>query len=520
MKELIARKEYDDIIIGGGIAGLTCAGYLAKAGRKVAVFEKSAKPGGCCSSFMKEGFSFAPSVHWLSFCREDQVIGKAVKDLGVSDVVQFAYFNPLVRFIDEKSDITLSFDIPGMKQQLKKLYPEDSKGIDDFFETCAEFIKELNAMLEDSLSMVTSFDRLKFGIKFLSGKYKVAMKNRKVPANQFLRRYFTNENLIKIFYNMGPGDANAEIFPILARVGWAIDKNYYYIKEGNNIRLAEAFAAGVTRNGGEIIYNCEIKKILIENKKVVGIMDQNNNLYHAKNIISDIDGRTTYFKLIGKENLSPKFFKVIENKQPYSSSFAVNLGTDLELEKMGFSGESITYIPTNKPEDINDPATCKIVIQFRSLRDRTLAPEGKHVVMITARFPYDYKNYWTTGGSGIKGEKYYLLKEEIAAQLIKTAAKIIPGLSEHILVKDVATPLTFENFTGNYQGAIMGWREGNISLPKLPIKNFYQVGHWTFPGGSMNRVIACGRNGAKIILKKRESDKKSGNSTGVLERSF
>jgi phytoene dehydrogenase-like protein len=204
-----------------------------------------------------------------------------------------------------------------------------------------------------------------------------------------------------------------------------------------------------------------------------------------------------------KENLSQRIIKKIEEKKPYSSSFVVNLGVDMDLKGMGFSGESITYMPSDKLEDISgsDPAKCKIVIQFRSLRDSSLAPQGKHIVMITARIPYDYKNVWTTGGSGIRGADYYKLKNDVADQLIKSAENIIPELSKHIIVKDIATPLTFERFTGNYQGAIMGWQERTISLPQLPVKNLYQVGHWTFPGGSINRVIASGRNVSQKIIK-------------------
>ncbi len=284
---------------------------------------------------------------------------------------------------------------------------------------------------------------------------------------------------------MGPGDQDAEILPILARIGWAIDKNYYYIKEGNNNRLADAFAYAVTKHGGSIFYDNSIEKILVKDNRAIGVIDSKGRAFYGQNIISNIDALTTYFKLVGKENLTNKFVKSLEKRKPYSSSFAVNLGVDMDLAKLGFSGESITFLPSNKIEDISgyDPDKCKITIQFRSLRDKTLAPSGKNTVMITARLPYDYQNIWTTGGTGIRGQSYYDLKNKIADRLIASAEKLIPGLSQNILVKDIATPLTFERFTGNNRGAIMGWQEMNISLPKLPVACLYQVGHWNFPGG-------------------------------------
>ncbi len=197
------RNEYDDIIIGSGIGGMTCAAYLARANRKVAIFEKQSRPGGCCVSYMREGFSFAPSVHWLSFCGENQLVTNVVKELGIADRVQFAVFDPLVRFVSETNDITLSFDIEKMKDTLKSLYPNERKGIDSFFKLSAELINELNVMLEQTLQMISTFDRVKFGIQYITGKYKITAKIKNKLAEEVLRSYFRDENLIHLFYSHG-----------------------------------------------------------------------------------------------------------------------------------------------------------------------------------------------------------------------------------------------------------------------------------------------------------------------------
>ena len=116
-------------------------------------------------------------------------------------------------------------------------------------------------------------------------------------------------------------------------------------------------------------------------------------------------------------------------------------------------------------------------------------------------------NNWHTEDSK-RGEEYRKLKEQVADQLIASAEKVIPELSEHIVYKDVATPLTYEQYTLNYQGSIMGWLSTPENMAwickwgqRTPIENLYQAGHWTFPGGGIPTVIFSGKTATELILK-------------------
>ncbi|GAI93437.1 unnamed protein product, partial [marine sediment metagenome] len=96
-----------------------------------------------------------------------------------------------------------------------------------------------------------------------------------------------------------------------------------------------------------------------------------------------------------------------------------------------------------------------------------------------------------------------------ADKLLVSAEKIIPGLSRHIICKDIATPLTFERYTLNSGGAAMGWFPapgGKMRSQITPIKNLYQAGAWTSPGPSIYMVIPSGRNAARLILKSRRGE--------------
>ena len=111
---------------------------------------------------------------------------------------------------------------------------------------------------------------------------------------------------------------------------------------------------------------------------------------------------------------------------------------------------------------------------------------------------------WKKQKDGTCGEEYLQLKEAVADKLIASAEKIIPGLTNHIVIKDIATPLTFERYTLNSYGASMGWFPapgGGMRSQRTPIRNLYQASAWTFPGASIYAVVPSGRNAAQLVLK-------------------
>ena len=118
-----------------------------------------------------------------------------------------------------------------------------------------------------------------------------------------------------------------------------------------------------------------------------------------------------------------------------------------------------------------------------------------------------WKKYEKDYNIGNKNE-YNLEKERIAKILIERTEKVLPGISKHIEVIDIATPLTLKRYTGNPEGAMMGWANTvNQFLPwnrlsSLPIKNLFLSSAWTFPSGGQTEVITAGYRLAKNLVGK------------------
>jgi phytoene dehydrogenase-like protein len=134
--------------------------------------------------------------------------------------------------------------------------------------------------------------------------------------------------------------------------------------------------------------------------------------------------------------------------------------------------------------------------------DPTLAPAGKSV--IETMFPSSY-DYWQELHG--ERERYEAEKQDIAIKVIDHLETHYPGISREVEVVDVATPVTYERYTGNWQGSMEGWlptvetmrmREGmDKTLPGLA--DFYMVGQWVQPGGGLPPAATSARGVIETI---------------------
>ena len=140
--------------------------------------------------------------------------------------------------------------------------------------------------------------------------------------------------------------------------------------------------------------------------------------------------------------------------------------------------------------------------------DPTLAPSGKSVVEVM--FTSNHK-YWRKLAED--RERYEAEKQQVAITVIEQLEKRLHGLTGQIEVVDVATPLTYEHYTGNWQGSMEGWMittktmgmtmTGKGMSKTLPgLGNFYMVGQWVEPGGGVPTAAMSGRNAMQIICKR------------------
>jgi prolycopene isomerase len=179
----------------------------------------------------------------------------------------------------------------------------------------------------------------------------------------------------------------------------------------------------------------------------------------------------------------------------------VHLGVDLDLKSLGVNNfmtlvhESFDLEKEWEAVNQGNLADAFFSVSIPTLLDPSLAPHGKHILHI-----FTFAPYYLPGSNWSKEEK-----ARLAAVLVRKAEQVVPGLSQHIIVQDAATPRTNERYTLNTEGVTAGWANSPVNRlsrpnPKTPIDGLYLTGHWSSHGGSIRNVAISGRTVAQMIM--------------------
>ena len=171
--------------------------------------------------------------------------------------------------------------------------------------------------------------------------------------------------------------------------------------------------------------------------------------------------------------MSRSYAEYIKGLKMSPSAFMVFLGVDMDLS-------GYPTLIKNLDEGYE--------IVVNSNADPSLAPKGKASVTILTSA--SYRDFPERGSA-----EYLKRKRELAEGLVRKAEKLIPGLSERVVVQDAATPKTFERYVSMPEGAIYAFDqsiETRRPFFKTPIKGLYLVGASTFPGAGVEAVVISG----------------------------
>lgn len=487
-------NQYDVIIIGSGLGGLTTAALLSKSGKKVLVIEKHDRPGGYLQSFKRKGYHFDSSVHFSGGCIEMEennkgAIFKTLKMLNVEYECTFLHTDPFMRFSLPDYSITLPADLLELEKKLCKDFPKEKKQIKKLLKFCLKMDNDLrrlpdNLNLLNKILMPFTFPRVvRFG---------------NTTLNNGLSHFLKDKHLKAIFASLSacfamPVEKVSFAMWSHILVSFFAEKVAYC--KGTFQELANALVKGMESYSGKLLLNTTVESIEIENSTVTGVTLNNGTTVNAPVVISNADLRHTYEQLINANNVPEKYLQTIKQLKPSLSCFAIFAGTDLPLHTMDLSHENFIYDTPDMTKWYCNPdikTDFNIIVSIPSITDPTVAPKGKHNISILSFIPY----------KKMENDE----RKEFTDFLLDEVEKIIPGLKKHIDFIETATPTTFERYTNNYKGSSLGWEcsvdQVGDKRPSYqsPIHGLWHTGHWTKPGGGIYATIISGRNVAQRIL--------------------
>ncbi len=510
------HDHYDVVVIGAGLGGLTAAGLLAREGRRVLVVDQRPVPGGVVHSYTRRGCTVDVGPHLLSGCGPGWVVQRVLDELGVADAIEFLPVEPLAQVIFPDYRTAIPSDHVAWIEELAQRWPQQRDYMHMLFREMAQMYADVDAMP----ATFGVWDFLKVPVL-----HPVFAKYPNKTFAEMMSEFLTDRQLqavlgsLWVYFGLPPSEISA-VFWTVVMMSYFFGGGWY--PQGGLVRLAEAFAQGVEKQGGEVLLSTEARRIRMEGKRAVAVelidvshrwledgrlapgaeVKNGGQAYtvRADTVISNADARHTFLELVGEEYLPTRYVQTLRAMEPSLSLIKVALGVrDLDLADTELAYHDTVVYDTYDMDAVfrsmrqelpRQP--CDITIP--SVTDPSLVPAGSHVLYLWNYAPLDAAADWHTAGHQVA-----------EAMITWVERRFLPGLSEHIEFVDISTPETMRQYVRTAQGAPYGWtftprQMGfNRLQPRTPIKNLYLAGHWTTPGAGVAGVVMSGERIAQIV---------------------
>jgi phytoene dehydrogenase-like protein len=486
------------LIIGAGVAGLSAGCYLRMNGYKTHIFELHDKPGGLCTAWKRQGYTVDGCIHWLVGTAPSSPFYRIWRELGAIQGREIVYYDEFARYeLPDGRTIHFRVDPDELAAGLKEIAPEDFRAIDEL----AAVIRKVAAMkqregdilappeLKGFFGGIGSLFRMLPMLRSLGPLFKL--------DQQAYAERFTNPALRETMKAIFPMGITALALP-MTLAGMHQRGTGYPV--GGSLEFARAIERRYTGLGGEIAYKSRVAEIIVEGDSAVGVRLEDGAEHRGDCVVSAADGHATLFDLLGGKFLSDEQRRSFEEMPIFDPLVFVAFGVKRTFDELPPLTSGVTFRPS-KPLEVAGRTFEHITVCVENF-DPTLAPAGSTV--IKTMFGSDHG--WWKAKSADRAA-YEEEKEEIALKVLERVEERFPGIGAQVEMTDVATPLTFERYTGNWQGGMEGWMmtPGTLRMRMkrtVPgLKNFRMIGQWVSPGGGLPPAGADGRHLAMILCK-------------------
>lgn len=482
------------LIIGAGVAGLAAGCYAQMNGFRSIIYELHHIPGGLCTSWSRQGYTFDGCIHYLFGSGEGQAFNRMWQELGAIQGVDMIHHDEYQRVTDGEHTLVVYTDPDRLEAHMLDLAPEDAPRIRALCAGVRQFTQfDLSAMYEKPRSLMTPQDWRAYGMKMLP-YMKPLLRWATVSAKAFGAR-FKNPFLRRAVPQMFSWE-EAPVMMGMSLLAYMHTGNAAFPACGS-LDFAKRLERRYLDLGGTIYYKTPVEKILTENGRASGVRLYNDEVHTADYVVSAADGRSTIFDMLGGEHTNRRIRRMYDGHLAMHSQVQVSLGVDRD-----FCHEPhwTTYL-LNDPLLMIGEERYEISLKHYCFAPH-FAPEGKSVLGAMIRSSY---GYW----SNIYGRRLYDTEQrQVTDIMLDYLEQWHPGLRGDVEVMDEATPLSYERFTNNWLGSTCGWLLSKDTMPLLVkgvkktlpgLDRFYMAGQWVEPGGSVPLAAASGRAAVQLI---------------------
>ncbi|GKY90954.1 hypothetical protein MPSEU_000068200 [Mayamaea pseudoterrestris] len=521
-------SEADIVVIGSGLAGLSCAALLAHCGRKVLVLESHDTPGGCAHSWERKGFHFesGPSLYsGLSMDRSPNPL-KNVMQIIEEDCEWITYdrwgtvLPSKEKFAaklgpEEFADVLEKYGGPGAQEEFDRLMARMKP-----LSNAAQALTSL-ALREDPWAIITLLKYPKELLTTLSQGQQLNEPFAKVMEEIGIKNEFVKNWLDMLCFLLQGMPAASTMNAVMAymladwyRPGVVLD----YPKGGSGA-IADALVRGVTKHGSKVIMNAHVDEILVEDGRASGVKLADGTIVRAKEaVVSNADLFVTNSLLSAARQAGELPTEMAEEMDRLTSTqvdapgAVRNLPSFIHLHA-GIDATGLPEVPSadfpaqwavirDWERGVEAPRNI-VLCSMPSLIDPTMAPSGKHVLHAYTPATEPYEDW---ANMDRQSSEYKKKKEDAADFLWSAIEEYIPDARKRAVpgTVQIGTPLTHERFlrrtAGSYGARIDVGKGETLPAHKTKLKGLYRTGDYSFPGIGVPATAAAGAIVANSIV--------------------